>query len=556
MRRRSDACLTTVRPTTLRSRTVLTRAALTATVIGLVLTPTAASATPSQGEAQAAVLALGDSYAAGEGLSANWPNDTNRDCNRSTVAWPSLARRVATNLNADLGGSIRWNDDAQAILSQRGAKVTAKPLVYEACSGATFARTDFDRKAHDHDAQQLATQVRGTDKYQMVTLSMGGNDLGFAPIIEDCIIDYGLKAVEGSNGAPNMWWAIAQGLVNAETSASCNQDWNKVGSDSNNILSDMDVGLVKGSPEMSLSEVYEWILSKKVAKGGTLTITTYPNLFADPADWPEFHLGRCGAISARDASGIREVTAIANQRIVSAASEADASVATASIEVVHQDELFEGHELCGPAGEWLYGARSVFTNVLNGCSGTGAYLGFRKERAFHPTCDAHQVTGATVGVLMAKALRNAAPNPSPGDTSTPANDDPDEPPTDERAAGPTTSRGVDTYCRALETRQSEILDRYNQGRARTQQAEDLAEIFNAGADQIGTFLTDLDQYLNLAADNAPPEIEDITEVLSNEITAGDGGMLAAFDFALDYMMLADQISVVDGYTQDACGFGF
>lgn len=544
----------TVRPRSSRPRfTRVGGAALALAALGLVLTPTAASASPTQGGEPPAVLALGDSYGAGEGLPANWPKDTNRPCNRSTVAWPSLAQRVATNVNADLGGSIRWNGDAKAILAQRGAKTTAKPLTYEACSGATFATNSFGGASHDHESQKLRHQVRGTDKYQLVTLSMGGNDLGFAPIITKCIVDYGLKAVAGSNGAPNLWWAIAQGLINAETSASCNQDWNKVESDSKGILSDMEVELPQATSKMSLSEVYEWILINKVVDGGTLTITTYPNLFADPSDWPDFHLGRCGAISARDARGIRDVTAIANQRIISAAQEADDSVATASIEVVRQDELFEGHELCGPEGEWLYGFRAMFTNVLNGCSGTGAYLSFRKERAFHPTCDAHQVTGATVGVLMAEVLRSNPATPGPEGGTTPPGRGPTEGPAD---TGAPASREIAAYCRALETRQSEILDRYNKGRTRTQQAEDLEEIFNAGADQIGTFLGDLDQYLELAADNAPPEIEDITEVLSNEIDAGDGGFLAAAEFFLDYLVLSEQIAIVDDYTRDSCGFGF
>ncbi len=549
-------CLT-IRPTSTRSRfTRAGRAALAVTAIGLALTPTAASASPTQGGETPAVLALGDSYGAGEGLPANWPKDTNRPCNRSTVAWPSLAQRVATNVNADLGGSIRWNGDAKAILAQRGAKTTAKPLTYEACSGATFATTDYDGNAYKNTAQQLATQVTGKNKFQMVTLSMGGNDLGFVPIIKDCIIDYGLKTAEGTvkgwSAAPNLWYAIAQGLVTAETSASCQQDWSKVQEDSNSILNDMEVGLDAGNSKMSLSQVYEWILSNKVEPGGTLTITTYPNMFADPADWPAFHLGRCGAISMTDARGIRATTDIANQRIIAAAAAAEAAVPGSSVEVVRQDELFEGHELCGQDGEWLYGMRSIVTHTINSCSGTGAYFGFRMERAFHPTCDAHQVTGATVGVLMANALQNTTAPSQAGGTAPPVRD-PELGPADTTAPA---TRDVAAYCRALENRQSEILDRYNQGRTRTQQAEDLEEIFSAGADQIGTFLDDLDRYLELAADNAPPDIEDITGVLSNEIDAGDGGFLAAAEFFLDYLMLSEQIAIVDGYTRDACGFGF
>ncbi|MDP8936895.1 MAG: SGNH/GDSL hydrolase family protein [Actinomycetota bacterium] len=97
-------------------------------------------------------LALGDSYTAGEGLP---PFDTSTPgCHRSEVAFPRLVRVGPT------------------------ADVTSR-----ACSGATTADV-LEREQHPGVGLQIDAVARGTD---LVTVTVGGNDLGFATVMTDCV---------------------------------------------------------------------------------------------------------------------------------------------------------------------------------------------------------------------------------------------------------------------------------------------------------------------------------------------------------------------------------
>ncbi|MCF3102517.1 SGNH/GDSL hydrolase family protein [Streptomyces roseoverticillatus] len=104
-----------------------------------------AAATPSGG---ARYVALGDSYTSGPGI----PEQTGGDCARSSVNYPAL---------------------------------TAKALHYTSfkdvsCSGAT---TDDMWRAQGDNAPQLNALGSNT---RLVTLGIGGNDIGFGDIIGTC----------------------------------------------------------------------------------------------------------------------------------------------------------------------------------------------------------------------------------------------------------------------------------------------------------------------------------------------------------------------------------
>ena len=97
-------------------------------------------------------LALGDSYTAGEGLP---PFDTSTPgCHRSEVAFPRLVR---------VG--------------------TATDATSRACSGATTAEV-LEREQHPGVGPQIDAVTPGTD---LVTVTVGGNDLGFATVMSDCV---------------------------------------------------------------------------------------------------------------------------------------------------------------------------------------------------------------------------------------------------------------------------------------------------------------------------------------------------------------------------------
>src|SRR5690349_6433900 len=128
----------------------------------------------SQASSEPGYVALGDSFASGEGANEKFfelgtsfadprnPGGTT-GCHRSSTAWSDLV--------AD-----------QALKSGLVKKVD-----YVACSGAVSADLYDDNRTYEHvrevEPAQLSYVKRST---VLATLSMGGNDLGFAQILTNC----------------------------------------------------------------------------------------------------------------------------------------------------------------------------------------------------------------------------------------------------------------------------------------------------------------------------------------------------------------------------------
>jgi lysophospholipase L1-like esterase len=141
----------------MRARRLVRRLAVGAfalTLAGGVLAPPASASTASARHHHSAVLAaLGDSYSSGEG---NPPFDPAADgCDRSAQAWPLLA-----------AAKLRWK---------------ATNL---ACSGAQTANVvDTPFKGQPPQVAALAALRPRPD---VVTITIGGNDAGFANVLGAC----------------------------------------------------------------------------------------------------------------------------------------------------------------------------------------------------------------------------------------------------------------------------------------------------------------------------------------------------------------------------------
>ncbi len=127
-------------------------ATLSVTIAVLAITPPAHAAGESY-------VALGDSYSSGVGTRSYIDDGTS--CQRSTLAYPSL------------------------LSAQRGYA-----LDFRACSGATVA---------DVNSTQLGALNSGTS---FVTISVGGNDAGFADVLTECAFPWWASDCDGAiNGA-------------------------------------------------------------------------------------------------------------------------------------------------------------------------------------------------------------------------------------------------------------------------------------------------------------------------------------------------------------------
>jgi lysophospholipase L1-like esterase len=108
------------------------------------------------------LLALGDSYSSGEGAGDYQPGTDTADntCHRSRNAWPIL------------------------LAHQRGLK--ALPSI--ACSGATLTDLISGRAGSGQPERRLGQLGRIAANATVVTVTIGGNDLGFRAVLQNCIV--------------------------------------------------------------------------------------------------------------------------------------------------------------------------------------------------------------------------------------------------------------------------------------------------------------------------------------------------------------------------------
>ena len=227
------------------------------------------------------LLALGDSFSSGQGAGSYEP-DTNGDgntCFRSRDAWPGL---VAKRL-----------------------RLVALPSL--ACSGAVIdhvIRSDPKRKQDERDASQLS---RIDNDPGLITITIGGNDAGFADVLKECVTGDCVQAFDRPSG---------------------------------DVLANEAAKLARRLPA-----VYRAISGR--APRAKLVVVGYPRLF--PEQRPRRPSPSCAAwrrIDRFEVSYLNRSTLTLNAAIAAAAAEAGA-------DFVDVTDAFKDHELgCAP-GSYL-----------------------------------------------------------------------------------------------------------------------------------------------------------------------------------------------------------
>ncbi|MCX5394071.1 GDSL-type esterase/lipase family protein [Streptomyces sp. NBC_00094] len=151
----------------------------------------APTASASSGTGPTAVVTMGDSYISGE--AGRWQGNslTNSGSRNGTDrAWTGSAYDPSRVYGTTAGGCHR-SDTAEV----KSAGAIASSLINLACSGATtdnvFRASQGGQayKGEAPQADQLAA-VAASHDVELIALSIGGNDLGFADIIATCAKDY------------------------------------------------------------------------------------------------------------------------------------------------------------------------------------------------------------------------------------------------------------------------------------------------------------------------------------------------------------------------------
>ncbi|MFH8384447.1 GDSL-type esterase/lipase family protein [Kitasatospora sp. NPDC018058] len=163
--------------------------ALPLTVAGLAVAAPASAAAPA---GPTASVTLGDSYISGE--AGRWMGNaagTSGGHNGTDRAWNGSSADPSVVYGATAVSGCDRSDVAEVL----GAPTVAQNQINLACSGAVTANIfrasngGQSLKGEAPQADQLAT-VAQQNNVKLITLSIGGNDLGFSGIISDCVQDY------------------------------------------------------------------------------------------------------------------------------------------------------------------------------------------------------------------------------------------------------------------------------------------------------------------------------------------------------------------------------
>lgn len=320
--------------------------------------------TPTAGEPQATVavswkpppgntayVAMGDSFSSGEGLGAPYEAGTDDDfapspnhCHRNTNAYGPLLSR-AHGLHG------------------------LKSLTFVACSGATTDDLIHPNIANGGEPAQI-TRVGPATK--TITLTIGGNDLGFADVLTRCVTGPGNPhAKAGCTQSASLRQDAAERLA---VLAGTRPDKN----------GQATIRTPDGRPIWSLPGILKRLHA--AAPQARIYFAGYPHLFGDlpdrytgdPASAAFCRVDPLHEVAYEDAQWINLITDELDLTIKRAVANARAShIAAEFVDVIPG---FAGHGLCDAKASWINGLR-IDTHGIN-----TIYDGYTpRPESFHPT---------------------------------------------------------------------------------------------------------------------------------------------------------------------------
>jgi hypothetical protein len=356
-------------------------------------------------------LNIGDSYGAGEGAS-----QAGGHCQRS----PNAAGPKAANILRQERG---WNLGLE---------------VFSACTGhitpdvftprTELVAANYETYGHKiglipEGAELTSTQSlyqwaldqgpKPPPKYDVITLSMSGNDVGFAEILTDCLDLYrfGASVVNAAlPSATGLSWEerARQRVVDHVDAEGCNISYDELAGRIDGLLASADGGHrfnlgakgdTQGHPLESLTQLYREVAAELLAPGGVLVVMGYPRLFTPSSDWGRWRGGQCNLVGAADTDNIGKAAEYYDKRLRETVTGTDPR-----FRYVSRLELFDNnknyHSLCGRGTEWI----NTPTMFLR--DGTMRY-----QRAFHPNDPGYLATAEAVAGQVETSLGTAPPAP-------------------------------------------------------------------------------------------------------------------------------------------------
>lgn len=411
----------------------LALAALAFTVVGPPTASTAHGAPP----APITWLSTGDSYSSGEGVRGNVG-----DCAQSDEAWgPSAAKRLRNPTDG-------WN---------------VGQVVFSACTGH-LVQDFFNGRPTDSGETSSLWQwaldqpgAPASGRFDVITMSFGGNDIGFADIILDCM---GMPFHEYDTRIEQAWAAlqpimslkdVLKSTVGADVVPFLGDDCDASEAELNRrvdalarpndcgpdawrggrtqylnfdceLIIDHDAGVTG-----SISEFWAYVATQSLSEDGVMVVQGYPSLFATSSQWGLGQMLRCNGVTRGDANMLSRVASRLDQVLLDSVKAANLQLGTDRILYSSILDLYANgsHSLCGNGDDWVNGSLTVtrdeplFIPVGGTTVTTNPRFRFRHLGAFHPNAAGHSAEAAHVADL----LRAHGP-PAEGESSEP--EDPGE----------------------------------------------------------------------------------------------------------------------------------
>ncbi|GAA2815795.1 GDSL-type esterase/lipase family protein [Kitasatospora paracochleata] len=362
-----------------RRTTPRTLALLTAAALILPLAAVATPAVASPGTGTTATVSMGDSYISGEAGRWKGNSDTTSGSRDGTDrAWTGSGydgSRV-------YGSTYASGCDRSDVSEVRSAPTVNQAQINLACSGAVsqnvFRASNGGQsfKGEAPQADQLAA-VAAQYNVKLITLSIGGNDLGFADVISTCVQDY------------EIWWSYCHDDQQAAVDAKMDAAMAGVGKSVDEIRAVMSAAGYAASS-------YRIVLQSYPSPIPRSSENRYPE-----SGWSRTNTGGCPFWDA-DSDWARDT-------LVPEISGRIAQVAAAKgVQFLDLRDMLQGREVCSKATKMATpsNAPSATTSEWARFLDLGTTVQGATQESFHPNYYGELALGRCLTLMNAKTTGN------------------------------------------------------------------------------------------------------------------------------------------------------
>lgn len=310
----------------------------------------------------------------------------------ATVTWLSAGDSYSSGVGTDphATGPCRRSPQAAGpaaaeLLRRQGWTISH---THTACEGG-FVEDMFNRRSQTSGRMSMWEEhveaLEGPGRVDIVTLSLGGNDIGFEEVVLACIPFTRITELLLGCPSESALQARIDGLV--DPAKAC------PGSSRRGSRPDYGCELrIDGQLYGSISDFYRKIVMERLTERGRLYVIGYPSLIAPSSEWRLFDPCRV-LYKPETVDRLGRLAEHLNRQLAGAVRQANQAL---GVERVHYVDTYtpfrEGRrEVCGRGSDFIHGITHVGTNPL-----TGWYRSFHLNNAGH----------AEVARLLAEEFRS------------------------------------------------------------------------------------------------------------------------------------------------------